>query len=141
MLRCDSELQQSQTLQCPQAGVPSCCAPLCSVTDPALLSWALHTIICSGKKKPSPFLCLTQQSCIFWTICVLPFIPISFHSLLPFSGMNTPFISISSFTHYFLFCTFFYPIPHFSCCLPAPPHLLFYISYRVALPQLCSLVD
>lgn len=90
VLRCDCELQQSRALctvptqvspPCPPAAAAP---PLCSVADSGLLSWALITIILPGKKKPSPFLRLTQQSCLFWTIWVLPFIPISFHSLLPF---------------------------------------------------------
>lgn len=61
--------------------------PLCSFSNTNLLSWALKTNILSVKKKPSPFLCSTQENCIFWIIWVLPFSLISFHLLLPFQEL------------------------------------------------------
>lgn len=55
-----------------------------------------------------------------------------------FSGMNITFISISSFSHYFFFCTFFYSSFLFLFTSPSPSSSL---SYRAALSQLSSLVD
>lgn len=114
--------------------------PLGSFTNTDPLSWALKTIILSVKKKPSPFLRLTQQNCIFWIIWVLPFILMAFHLLLPFQEQishlsPSPLLLMSSSVLSFI------PFLTFSFCLPAPPHLLFYVSYRAALSQLYSLVD
>lgn len=118
---------------------PAPAAGLFYKQDP--LSWALKTIILSVKKKPSPFLRLTQQNCIFWIIIwVLPFILMAFHLLLPFQERishlsPSPLLLMSSSVLSFI------PFLTFSFCLPAPPHLLFYVSYRAALSQLYSLVD
>lgn len=98
---------------------------LSAFTNTRLLFWALKTIILSVKKKPSP-LCSKQQSCVFWIIWVLPFILISFHLLLPFQewishlSPSPLLVIISSSLPSF--------IPHFSFCLPAPPHLLLYLT-------------
>lgn len=64
---------------------------------------------------------------------------ISFAFIFPW--MTITAIPISSFSCRFFFCTFFYSFPHFPFCLPALPHLLFYIPCRAVLSLLSSLVD
>lgn len=122
------------------AGVPSSPCPChCALLQTQICSpGLLRQISCLWRRNLLPFMFDTGE------LRILAYLGSAFHPDLisfafTFSGMNITFISVSSFTHYFFFCTFLYSVPH--SCLPASTHLLFYVSYRAALSQPSSLVD
>lgn len=121
---------QAVGLVSPHPGVPS---PLAPATErfyqhtSALLGSEDNYLVCEEE---------TFSLLMFNTaeLRILDYLGSAFHLDLisfafTFSGMNITFISISSFSHYFFFCTFFYSSFLFLFTSPSPTSSL---SYRAA---------